>query len=227
VTTNAWARSATFPTGTLPELLAAQVARTPQAPAVVDGQRGLSYTELDRAADGVAAALQSSGIEPGAVVGVALHRSLETLVAAWGVLKAGAIYLPLDPALPKQHLAFMLQDAQAALVLTDEAAASRLPAEVPQWRLGSSVPSGAPRPTALGPEQLAYIVYAFSASGAPHGVAVNHASLINLAFARNRGHDPIGPGDRVLAAVSVGLDVSIGQLLLPLLSGACVIIAPI
>ena len=215
-----------FPIGTLPELLAAQVGRTPQAEAVVDGQRVLSYAELDRAADALAAALQSCGVGPETVVGVALHRSLETVVAACGILKAGAVYLPLDPALPDQRLAYMLHDARAILVLTEETMAARLPGDVPQWRIAQGFPTSTPRPTALTPEHLAYIIYTSGSTGAPKGVAVSHGSVINLAFARNRGHDPIGPGDRVLAASSVGFDVSIGQVLLPLLSGACVVIVP-
>jgi amino acid adenylation domain-containing protein len=220
------ASAARFPTGTLPELLSAQVARTPLAEAVVDGQRVLSYAELDRATDNLASALQNSGVGPETVVGVALNRSLDTVVAAIGILKAGAVYLPLDPVLPEQRLAFMLHDARAVLVLTDETVAARLPGDVPQWRIAQSFPISTPRLPEITPEHLAYIVYTSGSTGIPKGVAVSHASVVNLAFARTRGHDPIGPGDRVLAAISVGFDVSIGQLLLPLLSGACVVIAP-
>jgi non-ribosomal peptide synthetase component F len=85
------ATAANFPTGTLPELLATQVRRTPAADALIDGARRLSYAELDRAADSLAAMLQQRGVGPETVVGVALHRSLETIVAAWGILKAGGV----------------------------------------------------------------------------------------------------------------------------------------
>jgi amino acid adenylation domain-containing protein len=220
------ATPAEFPTGTLPVMLAAQVRRTPLAEAVVDGTRVLNYAELDRAADSLAAALQQLGVGAETVVGVARYRSLETVVAAWAILKAGGVYLPLDPAFPAHRLAYMLRDAGARLVITDQSLASRLPNEIPQWRLEQTPPSGTPVATHLTPEHLAYIVYTSGSTGEPKGVAVSHGSAVNLAFARTQGHDPIGPGDRVLAAISVGFDVSIGQLLLPLLSGACVVIAP-
>ena len=220
------ATEAAFPSATLAELFAAQVARTPTACAVADGARALSYMELDRAADAVAAALQARGVGPESVVGVALSRSLETVVAALGILKAGGVYLPLDPAIPDLRLRFIVGDACAVLVITEESVAPRLPPEVAQWRLAQSAAGAAPHPVALTPEHLAYVIYTSGSSGTPKGVAVSHASLVNLAFARTRGHDPIGPGDRVLAAISVGFDVSIGQLLLPLLAGACVVVAP-
>jgi amino acid adenylation domain-containing protein len=220
------ATAAEFPVGTLTVMLAAQVRRTPQAEAVVDGTRVLTYAELDRAADNLAAALQQLGVGAETVVGVARYRSLETVVAAWAILKAGGVYLPLDPAYPAHRLAFMLRDAGARLVITDQSLASRLPPEIPQWRLEQSAPLRTPEATHVTPEHLAYIVYTSGSTGEPKGVGVTHASAVNLAFARAYGHDPIGPGDRVLAAISVGFDVSIGQLLLPLLSGACVVIAP-
>jgi len=220
------ATAAAFPSATVPELFAAQLARTPTACAVVDGTRALSYAELDRAADAVAAALQARGIGTEMVVGVALPRSLETVISALGILKAGAVYLPLDPVIPDLRLGFLLRDARAVLVITDQSIAQRLPPELPQWRLAQSAAGATPRPVALTPEHLAYIIYTSGSTGSPKGVAVSHASLVNLSHARTRGHDPIGPGDRVLAAISVGFDVSIGQLLLPLLAGACVVVAP-
>jgi amino acid adenylation domain-containing protein len=216
-----------FPTGTLPELLAAQVARTPTAEAVIDGKRTLTYAELDEASDSLAAALQESGVRAQVVVGVALHRSLETVLAAWAILKAGGVYLPLDTANPPQRLNFMLADAGARLVITDASVVSLLPESVQRWRIDTSmVQPGLPEPCGLSPTHAAYIVYTSGSTGSPKGVVVPHSAAVNLAFARTHGHDPIGPGDRVLAAISVGFDVSIGQLLLPHLSGACVVVAP-
>ena len=218
--------AASFPVGTLPQQFELQVRRTPQAEAVADGTRTYSYADLARATDALAAELQRLGVRPESVVGVAINRSLETVVAAMAILKAGGVYLPLDPAIPDQRLALLLHDAHAALVISDQTLAARLPADVPQWLFGQVVSAGTPSPVDLTPEHLAYIVYTSGSSGTPKGVAVSHASAVNLAHARLHGHDPIGAGDRVLAAISVGFDVSIGQILLPLLSGACVVIAP-
>ena len=219
-----------FPSGPLASLFAHQVTRTPAGKAVIDGDRLIRYEQLDAASDALAALLQAHGVLVETVVGVALHRSMETIVALLAILKAGGVYLPLDPAYPPERLAYMLRDAGAALVLTDTALAGRLPNNVPQLRMGDNdvgYDAGArPHPVALRAENLAYIVYTSGSTGEPKGVAVSHMAAANVAFARCAGHDPIGPGDRVLAAISVGFDVSIGQLLLPLLSGACVVIAP-
>ena len=101
-----------FPIAPLPELLARQVAATPDGVALVDAAVTLSYAELDAASDRLAATLQANGIGPGDVVGVALPRSVFSSVAAWAVLKAGGVYLPLDLAYPMRRLALMLEDAQ-------------------------------------------------------------------------------------------------------------------
>lgn len=216
-----------FASGTLPELFAAQVARTPGAAAVCDGARMLTYSQLDEATDSLAAALQEHGVGLDSVVGVALHRSLETVLAAWAILKAGGVYLPLDPANPAQRLGFMLADAGAKLVITDTTVAPLLPDTVAQLRIDvSTLQPGLPEHSGLTAAHAAYIVYTSGSTGAPKGVMVPHSAAVNLAFARVHGHDPIGPADRVLAAISVGFDVSIGQLLLPHLSGACVVVAP-
>ena len=214
------------PCGSLGSLFAVQARRTPDAAAVEDGGRALSYTALDAASDRLAAALQARGVGLETVVGVALPRSLETVVAVLAILKAGGVYLPLDPAYPAARLEFMLRDAAAALVVTDAGLAAMLPGDVPLLVLGGELPAGVPVPVALRGESLAYVVYTSGSTGVPKGVAVSHAAAANLAFARRAGHDPIGPGDRVLAAISVGFDVSIGQILLPLLAGACVVVAP-
>jgi len=224
---NDWSgASADYPIATLTELFAAQTRRSPHATAVIDGTRHLSYFELDQAADSLAAVLQQRGVVTEAVVGVALHRSLETVVAAWAILKAGGVYLPLDPSYPARRLSYMLHDSRATLVITEQGVASLLPDDLPRLYVEERVPKATPSPTNLTPDHLSYIIYTSGSTGEPKGVAISHASAANLSFARGAGHDPIGPGDRVVAASSVGFDVSVGQLLLPLLAGACVVIAP-
>ena len=206
-----WNRTeASFPSGTLDGLFAAQVRRTPEAVAVVGLDGGeITYAELAARSTRLARYLVAQGVGPERVVGVRMERSADTIVALLGILKAGGVYLPLDPAYPSERLAFMAADAGAMLVLESI----------------EGLEGDAELPALDDANRLAYIIYTSGTTGQPKGVAVPHMAAVNLAFARCTCHDPLGGGDRVLAAISVGFDVSIGQLLLPLLSGATVVIA--
>jgi arthrofactin-type cyclic lipopeptide synthetase B len=199
-----------FERGTLDGLFSSQARRTPNAVAVV-GKDGLplSYAELDAQSTRLARQLVANGIQPERVVGVRMERSTETIVAMLAILKAGGVYLPLDPAYPPERLDYIAADSAATLVLDSTHGLS----------------GDADLPHLTDASRLAYIIYTSGTTGKPKGVAVPHTAPVNLAFARRASHDPLGPGDRVLAAISVGFDVSIGQLLLPLLSGATVVIA--
>jgi amino acid adenylation domain-containing protein len=211
-----WNKTATmFESGTLDGLFAAQVKRTPEAIAVVgrDGQ-SLTYAALDEQSTRLARALAAHGIKPERVVGVKMERSAETIIALLAILKAGGVYLPLDPAYPKERLEYMVYDAGALLVLES----------INDLSGDADLPSLSD-PRFNDPRRLAYIIYTSGTTGLPKGVEVPHSAPVNLAFARRACHDPLGVGDRVLAGISVGFDVSIGQLLLPLLSGATVVIA--
>ena len=206
-----WNRTeANFPSGTLDGLFAAQVRRTPEAVAVVglDGG-GITYAELAARSTRLARYLVAQGVGPERVVGVRMERSADTVVALLGILKAGGVYLPLDPAYPSERLAFMTADAGAMLVLESI----------------EGLEGDAELPALDDANRLAYIIYTSGTTGQPKGVAVAHAAAVNLLFARRACYDPLGPGDRVLAATSVGFDVSVGQLLFPLLNGATVVIA--
>ena len=214
-----------FPIGSLPVLLGRQVGAAPGGVALVDGVETLSYGELDRASDRVAAGLQGRGVGVGDVVGVALPRSVWSSVAAWGVLKAGGVYLPLDLAYPAARLALMLADAGAAIVVTDAQSARHLPDGVATMLVTAETETAFVAPE-LDAEQIAYVIYTSGSTGVPKGVAVSHGAAANLAAGRRAAYDPVGPGDRVLAASAIGFDVSIVQLVLMHLSGAAVIVAP-
>ena len=108
---------------TLPELFAAQAKRTPDAVAVVFEEETLTYGELDARANQLAHHLQSLGVGPETIVGLCVERSLDMVIGLLGILKAGGAYLPLDPAYPPQRIAFMLDDAGAPLLVTQEASA--------------------------------------------------------------------------------------------------------
>ena len=224
---NATARA--VPGATLPELFAAQVARTPEADAVVFEDERLSYGELDARSSRLAHHLRALGVGPEVVVGLCIERSLAMLVGLVGILKAGGAYLPLDPDYPPERLAFMLADAGAPVLLTRAALRAHLPAHDAHvvcldadWPAIARQPATAPV-TNLAPQHPAYVIYTSGSTGTPKGVAVTHQNVVNLASAQMADF-PMRPGDRVLGIASIGFDASIEQKLLPLLHGACVVL---
>ena len=169
------------PPATLPELFAAQAARTPAATAVVFGDESLSYGELDARANRLAHHLRGLGVGPEVVVGLCVERSLEMVVGLVGILKAGGAYLPLDPAYPGERLAFMLDDARAPVLLTQAALRPQLPAAGArivcldsEWDTIARAPATAPA-VALHPGNTAYVIYTSGSTGTPKAVSVTHA----------------------------------------------------
>ncbi|MFD8008536.1 amino acid adenylation domain-containing protein [Streptomyces mirabilis] len=217
--------------GTLPELFEAQVARTPQAVAVAGDGVELSYAELDARASRLANLLAGRGIGPESVVAVCMERGVDLVVSLLAVLKAGGAYLPVDPGYPADRIAYVLRDANVALVLSSTASASVLPdSHAPvllvdepsvvaeSAELDGRVPTGA-----LSPEHPAYVIYTSGSTGVPKGVAITHAGAVNLLTVDGWN---AGPGDRVLQFASVGFDAATWELLMALWSGACLVVAP-
>ena len=172
------------------ELFEAQVARTPEAVAVVFEGVELSYGELNARANRLAHHLIGLGIEPDARVAIALERSPEMVVALLGVLKAGGAYVPLDPAYPAQRLAFMLEDSAPHALLTEAAvrpALGHLPDTLPIIELDApsppwtALPAANPDPAARGltSRNLAYVIYTSGSTGTPKGVMVEHQAVVN------------------------------------------------
>ena len=187
---NATARA--VPGATLPELFAAQVARTPEADAVVFEDERLSYGELDARSSQLAHHLRGLGVGPEVVVGLCIERSLAMLVGLLGILKAGGAYLPLDPDYPPERLAFMLADAGAPVLLTRAALRAHLPAHDAHvvcldadWPAIARQPATAPA-TNLAPQHPAYVIYTSGSTGTPKGVAVTHGGIPNLAAVQMR-----------------------------------------
>jgi non-ribosomal peptide synthetase component F len=175
---NATARA--VPSGTLPELFGAQVARTPSAVAVVYEDRRLSYRELDERSSRVAHYLRGLGVGPEVVVGLCVERSPEMLVGLLGILKAGGAYLPLDPDYPVERLAFMLADAGAPVLLTQSGLVERLGGHAGRmvcldgdWAEIAGAPASAPA-SGLDPRNAAYVIYTSGSTGTPKGVVVTH-----------------------------------------------------
>jgi amino acid adenylation domain-containing protein/non-ribosomal peptide synthase protein (TIGR01720 family) len=218
---------------TLPALFEAQVDRSPQGTAVVFEQSSLSYTELNARANRLAHYLISQGIGPEQLVGIALTRSIEMVVALLGVLKAGAAYLPLDPDYPAQRLASMLEDAQPACVLATAQLAQQLPDNIVPVLLPDAPemiecpatnPCDAERVRPLNAQNPAYAIYTSGSTGTPKCVVVTHSGIPSLAAAQIQ-HFGITPEARVLQFASVSFDVAISELAMSLLSGATMVLA--
>jgi amino acid adenylation domain-containing protein len=195
---------------TLPDLFEAQVARTPQAPAVLGPGFALSYTDLNAHANRLAHQLIGQGVGPEDVVALRLHRSPDLVVAALGVLKAGAAYLPVDPDYPAERIAFMLADAAPALTLTSVLPAGQLPTSNPE------------RPRLL--DHAAYVIYTSGSTGLPKAVVVSHRGVTSLVQAQATGL-AVGPGSRVLQFAPPSFDAWTWELCLALLSGATLVVA--
>ncbi|HEY4561540.1 MAG TPA: AMP-binding protein, partial [Thermoanaerobaculia bacterium] len=206
-----------------------QAARTPEAAAVEAGGMALTYRELNERAEGLARRLRRLGVGPESMVGLCVERSREMVVGMLGVLKAGGTYLPLDPAYPRERLAFMLEDSGARVLLTQERLAGSLPAsdrEVVLLDVEGSAGDGE-EPGLAGPQPLpangAYVIYTSGSTGRPKGVLVPHASLVS--YVRSAGEDAgIGAGDRVLQLASMSFDTSAEEIYPCLTRGAILVL---
>src|SRR5205085_8775904 len=224
---------------TLPELFEAQVARTPDAAAVVFGDEHLSYAELNEAANRLAHLLIDLGAGPEQIVALALARSVEIVVAQLAVAKAGAAYLPVDPEYPAERSAFMLGDAAPVMVLTVAELAGRLPSidgvavvvlDEPATlaSLGQQPdhdPTDADRRGPLCLAHPAYVIYTSGSTGRPKGVVVSHAGLASFSAAEVE-HFAVQAGDRVLQFSSPSFDASVLELCMSLPAGAALVVPP-
>src|SRR5205823_5501747 len=194
-----------------PALFEAQVARTPDAPAVISEAGALSYGELEARANRLAHLLVQRGAGPERIVALALPRSVEIVVAQLAVLKAGAAFLPVDPAYPAERIAFMLTDAAPVLVLSLTEIAPQLPVAEGMTVLTlddpdtASATEGRPdhaptdrdRTSPLLLQHPAYVIYTSGSTGRPKGVLVSHVGLASFSAAEV-DRFVVRPGDRVL-----------------------------
>ncbi|MGH3777952.1 MAG: amino acid adenylation domain-containing protein [Pseudonocardiaceae bacterium] len=222
------------------ELFEAQVARTPDAVAVVCGgdessRHELSYRELNERANRLARLLIGRGVGPEQFVGLALPRSVGMVVALVAVWKAGAGYLPIDPGYPAERIAFMCSDAGLAMVLATEETADRLPEEAGVVRLvvdhaetvgeiagySENDVTDADRVRPLSDAHPAYVIYTSGSTGVPKGVVVTHASVVDLAVWASADFGASGLS-RVVASTSLNFDVSVFEIFCPLAVGGTV-----
>jgi amino acid adenylation domain-containing protein len=217
------------PPGGLQQLIEAQAARTPDRPALAAGGERLSYRELHRRANRLAHILRRRGIGPESVVAVLAERSIEMVVAILGTLKAGAAYLPLDPAYPTERLAFLLADSGAAALLLQQRWRSRVPDRAPPALALDGEPGGAggddTHPPCRGlPGGAAYVLYTSGSTGRPKGVVNTHAGICNrLLWAQDAFR--LGAADRLLQKTPFTFDVSVWEIFAPLIAGAELVLA--
>nr|WP_239543435.1 amino acid adenylation domain-containing protein [Micromonospora terminaliae] len=204
-------------------MVAAQAARTPDAEAVRHGDHALSYRELDEAANRLARVLLRRGVSREDRVGVCLPRTPDLVVALLAVFKAGAAYVPLDPAYPPERVAFMTADSGVRLVLTRSGLAGRFPdTAVPVDRL-DPVEDATDPAAPVTPANLAYVIYTSGSTGRPKGVAIEHRSASVLMHWVRQTFDDVELGG-LLAATSVCFDLSVFEIFGPLCWGGRVLL---
>ncbi|MEU1145630.1 amino acid adenylation domain-containing protein [Streptomyces sp. NPDC005863] len=223
---------------TYPQLLADQVARTPDAVALVHEDTELTFADLDRRSNRIAHWLIARGVGRDDVVGLAMRRRPELLPALLGILKAGGVYLPLDPDYPPDRLAFMVADSAPRMLLTTGDVVAKLPEEarrVPRLefddpaaldevaRCRTDAPTDADRRAQLRLDDLAYVIYTSGSTGRPKGVAVTHRGIPNLALSYLERFR-LEEGSRFLQFSSINFDPTFCELCCTLLAGATVVL---
>ncbi|MBV9788338.1 MAG: amino acid adenylation domain-containing protein [Chloroflexi bacterium] len=222
----------------LHQLVAEQVARTPEAIAVTFEGQSLSYAELDARANQLAHQLQALGVGPEVRVGICMERSLELVVGLLGILKAGGAYVPLDPGYPPDRLQFMLADSQTPVLLTQQAIAQVMaerfgPADQNStfqvltldrdWSTIAGQPTTAPT-TAVEAGNLAYMIYTSGSTGQPKGALNEHRGIVNRLLWMQDTYG-LNATDRVLQKTPFSFDVSVWEFFWPLLTGATLVVA--
>ena len=221
-------------------LFEAQVDRSPDATAVVFEDKQLTYRELNRRANQLAHYLRKFGVGPEVLVGICVDRSLEMVVGELGILKAGGAFVPFDPDYPKERLAFMLQDTQAPVLLTQQRHLQQLPEATfldkqdsddsiqnrlvicldTDWEIIAQESEDNPSARSR-PEHLAYVIYTSGSTGKPKGVLIQHAGVVNLMAWLQSVHN-VTPADRATQLASPAFDASVWELWPYLAAGASI-----
>ncbi len=212
----------------LHELFEQRVQHCPDAPAVVFDGRSLTYAALDARANRLAQHLRTVGVGPNVLVAIAAERSFEMVIGLLAIAKAGGAYLPMDPAYPQERLAFMLEDSQVGVLLTQRHLLALLPEpptavqlvllDEPRFALaGAEAPA-----SGVGPEDLAYVIYTSGSTGRPKGVVLDHRGRVNnfLDFNRRFG---VGTGDGLIALASLSFDMCAYDVFGTLAAGATIV----
>jgi len=213
------------PTICIHQLLEAQANKTPEAIAVIAGDRQLTYQQLNQHANQLALHLQKLGVKPDSLVGLCTDRDLEMIVGLLGILKAGGAYVPIDPSYPSSRIDFILTDAQVSVLVTQKALIAKFPnLNVPQVLIDAdwkqiALESPENLQVAVQPNHLAYIIYTSGSTGQPKGVMIQHQSLVNYTAAAIAEY-AITSRDRILQFASISFDAAAEEIFPCLASGA-------
>ena len=218
------------PAATVHGVFSRQAASRPDALALRHLGARVSYRELDERSTRLASRLRAQGVRHGALVGLALDRSPDAIATLLAILKAGGAYLPLDPAYPRERIAFMLRDAAAALVITTPAHAAAFGATVPvmvidadSFRAVDAAPEPAPGAGSVsGARDPAYVMYTSGSTGTPKGVQISHDAILRLVLDAAYVH--LAPDTVMLHAAPLGFDASTLEIWGPLLNGGCCVL---
>ncbi|HTC94927.1 MAG TPA: non-ribosomal peptide synthetase, partial [Terriglobales bacterium] len=212
---------------TVQALFEEQVARSPEAEAVVYGEEKISYGELNRRANQLARYLRAQGVGRGTLVGICLERGVDLMVGLLGIVKAGGAYVPLDGEYPEERLRFMLQDTEAPVLVTREAVGNRLAMEncavVCVDRDGAMIAgeSGENPAIVTVASDLIYVMYTSGSTGQPKGVCIGQRGVMRLV--RQTDYVNLGPGDRIAQASNVSFDAATFEIWGALLNGATLV----
>ncbi|MCW3052829.1 MAG: Non-ribosomal peptide synthetase component, partial [Chthonomonadales bacterium] len=208
-----------------------QAQRTPNAIALRFANHSLTYAQLDARANQLAHRLQEAGAGPEMLVGLCAERSVEMVIGLLGILKAGAAYVPLDPAYPQERLQHMVADAAMSVILTRQALQEILPpfagevicldAEAASLE---SYPTDTPA-SEVRPDNLAYVIYTSGSTGKPKGAMNTHRAICNRLLWMQAEYQ-LSESDRVLQKTPYSFDVSVWEFFWPLMLGACLVVAP-
>jgi amino acid adenylation domain-containing protein len=217
-----------IPATTMHGLVEAQVARTPNAPAVSFAGQTLTYAQLEGEATQLAQALREAGAAPETLAAVFLDRSQHLPAALLAVLKTGAAYMPLDPGTPAARIALCLEDGNPPVILTQRSRLGDLPASTAKVLVLEEILAQPYRgdfiAAQVAPEDLAYVIHTSGSTGRPKGVELRHAGVVNFLLSMQR-EPGFTAADTLVAVTTISFDIAVLELFLPLITGGKVIIA--
>ncbi|MEM9154354.1 MAG: amino acid adenylation domain-containing protein [Cyanobacteria bacterium P01_F01_bin.33] len=219
-----------YPERTVQQLFETQVERTPDAIAVAYGDRQYTYRELNSRANQLARHLQTLGVQAETLVGIYVERSMEMVVGLLGILKAGGAYVPLDPDYPAERLAFMLEDTQIPVLLTQQSLTEKISSSKAQIIcldsdrdiLDSQLDENLASTTAI--DRLAYVIYTSGSTGKPKGVSVIHRGIVRLLF--NTDYIQLDSSDTIAQVSNSSFDAATFEIWGALLHGGKLVIIP-